>query len=747
MNKEIQDVEATLADVGRRCNPRLVEKKHLHARQMKREATDTGAIFLICGWETQLLTWPLDADKHTFVAQLALLHRCTTSVTLLLRKRASMLLVAKVLVVFRLLLKTLSQNPSIPPSLGDLRIQLASLRRTLQKRIDTLQKRIDKRLTTATGSDDSIIEALAAFCLATSSSSDDAIRHFHQVRLDVITGQLDSSHENIPKALRLFIRTLQSSKVLRSRQFSDVLSKLKTRPILSDPEVRGLDGLEIELLCRWAAPEVINFTPWIKLSELGRSEGHQSIKEWSSLAFERFAEGSQKALSQSNGFAELLSLRAETIESWLSSWGSTVSHGPENVLERLRNIFNDHLKQMLTTQIQTIDDIAGQISSTVSKWEASEHASVGSLWDSDLITADYSNGASTFKHAVADRLLGRDDDVSAVLTKYKSWLASVQELNESIEALRRFKWTDVLVGGEVEDEDIDVAPRLNDEDPRTLSNSLHSAVHQAYQSLQDSFNDAFKAFGSSNLNQKATFLLRLIRLVRREVPSGFVTKDFLFSSQIAPKLQDLLATDIVTHTGSIAFVPSTSTTPKAKSVRLVPGRSLWEGDPPVPVQPSPSTFKFLRRLTTIMDESGPDIWDPSSVRVLKGALEKQLETSLRSTLEELEGWETPNKDEDAVANGDKEEVEADTVSGSVITESDKPTDAPSAEAVHDWKAQLLFDTHYLANMLGEPNQLADVVERVQKSADLDVAAAKAIRKSAQEYWKRTELLFGLLAER
>lgn len=42
MNKEIQEVESVLVDVGRRCNPRLVEKKHLHARQMKNDAAEKG---------------------------------------------------------------------------------------------------------------------------------------------------------------------------------------------------------------------------------------------------------------------------------------------------------------------------------------------------------------------------------------------------------------------------------------------------------------------------------------------------------------------------------------------------------------------------------------------------------------------------------------------------------------------------------------------------------------------------------
>jgi hypothetical protein len=42
MNKEIQEVDSILSDVGRRCNPRLVEKKHQHARQMKRDIVEKG---------------------------------------------------------------------------------------------------------------------------------------------------------------------------------------------------------------------------------------------------------------------------------------------------------------------------------------------------------------------------------------------------------------------------------------------------------------------------------------------------------------------------------------------------------------------------------------------------------------------------------------------------------------------------------------------------------------------------------
>lgn len=49
MNKEIQDVDSILTDVGRRCNPRLVEKKHQHARLIKSDAAEKGMILVTLG--------------------------------------------------------------------------------------------------------------------------------------------------------------------------------------------------------------------------------------------------------------------------------------------------------------------------------------------------------------------------------------------------------------------------------------------------------------------------------------------------------------------------------------------------------------------------------------------------------------------------------------------------------------------------------------------------------------------------
>ncbi|KAJ5248900.1 hypothetical protein N7468_000351 [Penicillium chermesinum] len=717
MNTDIQEVEGILSDIGRRCNPRLIERKHAHAQQMKKDATGK------------------DADKHAFGAQLALLHQCTTSIARLLRKRSSLLLVAKILVVSRQLHNKLAKHESTPPFLKNLREQLASLR-------ETLLKRIDKRLASASTTEDGVVESLAAYCLAKSLSSDDAIHHFQQVRLDVIISQLDISSENIPKSLHLFIHTLQTSKILRSRQFTDVLSKLKARPILSDPAVRNLDGLDVEVLGRWVAPEINNFTPWINLSELNRSEGVESIKKWSSEAFERLSEGSDACLARTNDFAGILSLRAETIELWLSSWGSIITHRSEDVLERLRDLFNNHIKRVLITQVQGIDLVTGQISSTIASLKKSEQTPLGRLWDGDLILADYSNGATGFKKTVADRLLGRDEEVSIVLQKYELWLSAIHDISTSIEDLRRLRWTDVLVGGEEDDDEIDVNPRLNEEDPKSLSESLRSAVRKAFDVLQSFFEDAFKTSGSQHRSADAIFLLRLVRLMRRDLPTEFVVHDFVFCKDLVPELQQVLSQDIVTKIDSPSLIKV-----KAQNLKAVPGRTLWEKDPAIPVQPSPSTFKFLRRLTATMDEKGSDLWDPSTVQALKLELQKRLEWDIKSDLDSLATPSSPTKSSaKPSAAGDQPLDEDESNEGNRNNSLDANNDS-KANALRDWTIQLLFDTIYLSNMLGDESRLGSVADNVSKSAELSAEAVKAIKKAASDYWKQTELLFGLLAVR
>lgn len=629
----------------------------------------------------------------------------------------------------------------MPPFLETLRGHLASLRQTLLKRIR-------KCLGSANSTADDTIEALAAYCLATSSSSDDAIRHFRDVRLGVIDSQLaitDFSGENVLKAFLLYIRTLQTSKILLSRRLSDVLSKLKARPILTDPEVRNLDDLGIDILGRWAAPEVTNFTPWIKLSELSKSDAEKVIKQWSNQAFEALVKGCQTSLSNWHDFSNLLTLRKRTLDSWLSSRSSTPTHSSLGVLEGIRTMFNEQLTRVLSDQAKKLEVFGQDISSTILYWESNAHSETQSLWDHSIISLDYSNGAPAFKQTVMNKLLGKDEDISAALKGYQNWRSTIDSSKQSVDDLKRTKWTDILDEGEDEDPDVDITAMLNDDDPRLLRDALRSAVRQSLNTLQDSFRDTFTAFGQSNRNVKAAYLLRLIRLVRRDLPAEFIASDFSFSSDIVPKLQEMLATEVVAHTARLRL-------PDSRLKRL-PGRSLWEGDPELPVQPSSYTFKFLRRLMESMDQCGQDLWDLSTAQVLKQTLQRELSSSIVSTFEGLQSptqKDTSKPDSEAKQPQEPQPSENGTEPTKEQPKPEPESTTNTSEAhIRDCKIQIFFDTIYLKDTLSpkemEHSQLAETVERLRGSLDSEERVVKNIEKTAHEYWKRTKLLFGLLA--
>lgn len=698
---------------------------------------------------SSVANWDLkkDADKRAFGAQLSLLHRCAATISRLLRRHNSILLVAKLFAVSRLLHKTLSQRQPVPPFLETLRNQLGSLRKTILKRIR-------KCLGSANSTADDTIEALAAYCLANSSSSDDAIRNFRDVRLGVIDSQLaltDLSGESVLNAFLLYIRTLQTSKILFSRRLSDVLSKLKARPLLTDPDISNLDDLGIDTLGRWAPAEVTNFTPWIKLSELTKLDAEKTIKRWSNQAFQAIVKGCQNCLANWHDFSDLLVLRKMTLELWLSSRSSTPTHSSLGVLEGIKTTFNVQLTRVLSDQAEKLEVFGKNISYTISYWESNDHPQPESIWDQNLISLDYSNGATSYKQAIMDKLLGRDEDISTILKGYQSWRSEIETSRQSVNELRRTKWADILDEGEDEDPDVDIAAMLNDDDPKSLQDALQSAVRQSLDNLQDSFRDTFETFGQSNRSAKSAYLLRLVRCVRRDLPVEFVSNDFSFSSTIVPRLQEMLSTEVIAHTNPLNL------SDYSKPKRL-PGRSLWEGDPELPVQPSSYTFKFLRKLVETMDQHGADLWDLSTVQVLKQTLQGKLSSSIVSAFENM-GSPSTEKDDTSLGsdNEPKTEYAQETENATEPSSEENPEVGNASNStkipedhIRDRKIQLFFDTVYLKDMLAakdaKDDKLTDAVEQLRGSLGLDSdKGVAAMEKAADEYWKRTKLLFGLLA--
>ena len=71
----------------------------------------------------------------------------------------------------------------------------------------------------------------------------------------------------------------------------------------------------------------------------------------------------------------------------------------------------------------------------------------------------------------------------------------------------------------------------------------------------------------------------------------------------------------------------------------------------------------------------------------------------------------------------------------------------TADHNKELRVQRLFDALCLSSALGSKSRdvLKDISSTLQEAAEVDAAAEQRMEKSAAEYWKRTNLLFGLLA--
>ena len=247
-----------------------------------------------------------------------------------------------------------------------------------------------------------------------------------------------------------------------------------------------------------------------------------------------------------------------------------------------------------------------------------------------------------------------------------------------------------------------------------LRESTTEAFKKAYESIEKA---------SNTQSEQAAFFVRVLReLDLRRSTLG----DRLAATKESNAFDHatLISTLHATLSEQASYVALNDFSEALSKQSTVP-TSLWDGAPALPTQPSPATFRFLTALQTRMAEMGEDLWSGRAVEAVK----KHVGTSLADVLNKFP------PDEEAAS-----------------TESDEAGDAvePVAKTTsHDknLRAQRLFDALYLSAALGSKPRdvLKSVLSTLQKAVEIDSVAEQRMEKSAAEYWKRTNLLFGLLA--
>lgn len=269
-----------------------------------------------------------------------------------------------------------------------------------------------------------------------------------------------------------------------------------------------------------------------------------------------------------------------------------------------------------------------------------------------------------------------------------------------------------------------------------LKEHLESSLATAFKSLHGKLQTITTLCeNDANKTALAVFLLRILRELRADLPDLESLKSFGLS--IIPQLHDILIKSIVAE--------PTKFLAKSFHRKRVIGKLLWEGEPALPVQPSPSIFKFVHSLNSTMAAMGCDLWSPTAVGVLK----KQLRAEIGRLWSEAITAEVPESGEvnGTYGKGDSASGEEEAPNGNGQVAPASPTQDYAED--NDILMQSLFDILVLGLFLGlsdkaDDNGLQGLETNLMTRLSLGKSENQRLQQSSLEYWKRTNLMFGLL---
>lgn len=707
------------------------------------------------------------------VARVKLLEACGLAVGKLLRtggdkKRGERLvLAAKVLVLSRLLISSFGDlgaepqlNGELRPAVEEAKKNMGSLRRRLLRGVEKVLGRVrnDGPLEQA-----DLLQALCAYSLASSSGSRDALRHFLNVRGEAMAFEFDVEEyektrgtENVLQGLDLYTRTLLDVQSIVPAKLADALATLKKKPLLEDESLRTLEGLKLDIYERWCGDEVQYFTPFIQHDDLDGKQAKEMLTNWAKKGGEALLEGMRKILEHMNEFKAIVDLRTNVLQHWIRDGGKARGFDPSVMLDGLRDTINNRLLGVLDVKVSKLRLVGSEVGATLDGWQAGTSDQYNSLWSDEMLELDMSVGSTAqVTHELLSRLHGKNNTVAKAVTGYETWYRLIDDVNEVVGQLQRQRWDNDI--DEIEDEEtIEVRQQLlSRDDPGKINTRLHTALEQSFRHLDEELSASWqKHMGSADSGHIAMYLLRVLRAIRSRLPKLDSTKSFGLGS--VPSLQEKLAVEV-------GLAPLEEFSSGALARTRVTGRSLWEGEPALPTLPSPGVFKLLRDLVKSMGDAGLDLWSPSAVSLLKKTFGKQLGDAWRAALESenvsVED-EKAKKDRETKTEGGAKSDDAEQSDGDKPAENEKEKgsdessgaaakETSSADQRRDLLTQWLYDIYILKIYLGTtetPNEeLKKLADEVFEKTSLEAGARERLSKATQEYWKRTSLLFGLLA--
>lgn len=734
MRGDNERVQELLGGMGSRCGRAVVGSKASGLADFVRRGT-------INNHNSQTTTSKKDLER---AARIKLLDACSLVVGRLLRsggnptggssdpesgdKGDRLILAAKVLVLSRLVSKTLDEGDDSGREVEASKKALGSLRRRLLRQVE-------KVLGVVTQDDDRdrVVKALCAYSLATSSGAKDALRHLLHVRAEAMATALDSEQdgvaavtsrvgkdkEDVMLGLSLYTRSLLDVQAIAPSRLPQALAQLKSRPLLGDPALKQLYGLRLDVYERWCGDEVGYFTPFVRHDDLDGPLAREMLSSWAKRGGEVFLRGLGQALSRMSEFKAIMDLRSSVLRLWIRDGGRARGLDPTTMQDGLRSVINARMLAVLQSKVDRLHLVGSEVKSTLETWKDDDGLAdqSRSLWDGVGGGADgyeealSRGGAAALLDDVVTRLYGRSDAVGRAVTCYSTWFRITDDVTEVVTSLTRQRWDNDV--DEVEDEDTIEARQqaLSRDDPAELQKTLDRSLDTAFADLERQLRDLWAARAGSG--PIAVYFVRVLRDIRAELPDRPATASFGLS--MVPELHETIA-------AAVCEEPLDDFAAAVLEGRTVIGRTLWEepasgddGNPALPTQTSPGLFGFLRDMTAAMGDAGTDLWTPGAVGAVKKLLDAKLADAWKAELGKLE-------DEDEADEEDKDEKDREQL-----------------------RIQWLFDATYLECCLAREAEIKVVIGKLREAVSLDEAAQSRITKAAEAFWQRTSLLFGLLA--
>lgn len=724
MRADNERIQELLGGIGSRCGRAVVESK---ATGLAGFARGDGK------------------DGVREAARVRLLDACSLVVGRLLRagggvsegvtRGERLVLAAKVLVLSRLLLKSLGDELSDPDLGRDVEAAKKSLG-TLRRR---LLRHVEKALAAVTedGDREHVVTALCAYSLATSSGARDVLRHFMHVRGEAMALALEADHddrarrtEDVTLSLRLYTRSLLDVQAIVPARLSQAMTLLKSRPLLADPALRQLHGLRLDVFERWCGDEIQHFTPFIRHDDLDGKLAREMLAGWAKRGGEILLEGLGKTLAQMTEFKSIMDLRNSALQMWIRDGGRARGLDPTEMQDELREVINARMLAVLQSKVDKLHLVGSEMEATLEAWTEGTTDRNRRLWDDDSYEEALSQGAAPFVEEVVTRLYGRNDAVSKASHCYRSWFQVIDDVEGVISSLTKQRWDNDF--DEVEDEETIEARQqaLSRDDPEMLQAKLDEALDKSFEDLEEQVRSLWdKHSHGPRGSAVAMYLVRVLRDMRAQLPERPSTAGFGLA--MVPDLHRTIAE-------AVSRDPLQEFAGTGLGDRALVGRMLWEGDPPLPTQPSPGVFGLLRGMSAAMGGAGVDLWTPAAVNVMKQTLDGELAASWGDALAKLESEaanEAPGDGDDEVDG--RKEKDAEPLG--------KASGDPKTRA-RDLRVQWVFDTTYLGCCLGEGREgMRGVAEALRQGAELDEGSRERIAASAEVFWRRTSLLFGLLA--